>query len=188
MKSEMVDKTILKGSIKKNEKACKNLYEQSIPYVYSTVKRYIWDEESIMDVVQDIYINVFRNLEQFDSSRGDFKRRIRKIAINQSLMQIRNNEKSASVITLGSNERIEPFDEMHVDDLSREEIDNILSEMPKGYKTIFLLIVIDNFSHEEVSEMLNISKETSRSQLSRAKKWLQKYFVSDNNIKVDGIF
>ena len=67
-------------------------------------------------------------------------------------------------------------------------VDNILSEMPKGYKTIFLLIVIDNFSHEEVSEMLNISKETSRSQLSRAKKWLQKYFVSDNNIKVDGIF
>jgi len=57
--------------------------------------------------------------------------------------------------------------------LSKEEIMAYLQKMPDGYRQIFMLVVMDGYSHKEVAELLTISAETSRSQLSRAKKWLK---------------
>lgn len=65
--------------------------------------------------------------------------------------------------------------------LSKEEIMLYLESMPEGYKQIFMLVIIDEYSHKEVSELLNISPETSRSQLHRAKKWLREN-LSNNNL------
>ena len=50
----------------------------------------------------------------------------------------------------------------------------MLSKMPAGYKTIFMLSVIDDYSHVEIAKLLDISPETSRSQLHRSMKWIKK--------------
>lgn len=57
--------------------------------------------------------------------------------------------------------------------LTQEEIMVYLQNMPEGYRQIFMLVIMDDYSHQEVADMLGISAETSRSQLSRAKKWLR---------------
>jgi len=184
----LVSSAIIKSSIKRDEKACRQLYEQSIAYVFSIVQLYIRNVEIRKDVVQEVYANTFRKLHQFDEYKGSFKLWIRKITVNQCLMYLRKEEKSTPIVSLGFKEETIIATEVDMHQLSRRDIEKMLSKMPSGYRTIFLLVTMDGYSHEEVSELLNISKETSRSQLSRARTWMRKYFFSMEKIRKDGIF
>jgi RNA polymerase sigma-70 factor (ECF subfamily) len=73
-------------------------------------------------------------------------------------------------------------------ELTKEDILELLIDMPQGYKIVFLLSAMDGFSHVEISEKLNITPETSRSQFFRAKKWLVKKFNNSTLIQSYGIF
>ena len=51
--------------------------------------------------------------------------------------------------------------------------------MPVGFKTVFNLYVLEDFSHQEIAKMLGISEGTSRSQLNRARLWLQERITEE---------
>lgn len=70
-----------------------------------------------------------------------------------------------------------------MNEFSKKELAQHLSAMPEGYKQIFMLVVIDDYTHQEAARMLDISPQTSRSQLSRAKKWLRDN-LSNNDLKI----
>ena len=74
-------------------------------------------------------------------------------------------------------------DSMNLHNLSDKEIEEFLKDMPEGYRQVFMLVVMDGYSHKEVGELLNISTVSSRSQLSRAKKWLQEN-LNRNKLKL----
>jgi RNA polymerase sigma-70 factor (ECF subfamily) len=50
---------------------------------------------------------------------------------------------------------------------------NLINELPPGYKTIFNLFAIEEYTHKEIAEALGIAESTSRSQLTKARKILQ---------------
>ena len=52
-----------------------------------------------------------------------------------------------------------------------------LQQLPAGYKQIFNLYVFEKYKHREIAEMLNISVNTSKSQLSKARTYLQKILI-----------
>ena len=58
--------------------------------------------------------------------------------------------------------------------LSNEELLILINKLPTGYRIVFNLYVIDGYSHSEIGEMLGVSENTSKSQLSRAKELLRK--------------
>ncbi|MCP3932033.1 MAG: RNA polymerase subunit sigma-24, partial [Bacteroidetes bacterium] len=45
-------------------------------------------------------------------------------------------------------------------------------KMPVGYRTVFNLYAIDEYSHSEIAEILNVSRNTSKSQLLKARKYI----------------
>ena len=57
--------------------------------------------------------------------------------------------------------------------LGYKELMALITELPTGFRTVFNLYVIEGYSHKEIGEMLGISETTSRTQLSRARNWLQ---------------
>ena len=65
-------------------------------------------------------------------------------------------------------------EESIVDKLSKEELIKLIQELPNGYRTVFNLNVIEGYTHKEIGKMLNISDNTSKSQLTRARSILQK--------------
>jgi RNA polymerase sigma-70 factor (ECF subfamily) len=65
------------------------------------------------------------------------------------------------------------FDAME-DHLQTEDLMQMISELPVGYRTVFNLYAIEGYSHKEIAEQLNINENTSKSQLSRARVHLQK--------------
>lgn len=59
--------------------------------------------------------------------------------------------------------------------LSAKELIALIQKLPDGYRTVFNLYTIEGYSHKEIAEQLQVSINTSKSQLSKAKKMLRRW-------------
>lgn len=175
----MVESTVIKSAIKRERGAFKIIYESCSPYVYAVVRRYIPDANEHKDVMQETFARVFLSIHNFDESKGDFKPWLRRIAINQCMQHFRKNKKQAAVVQL--NMAAEPQEDLETQltGLTKQDIEHLLSNMPEGYRQVFMLVAMDGYTHKEVAELLDISPETSRSQFLRARNWLKKNLINN---------
>jgi len=150
------------------------IYERCAPYVYSVVKSYIFEEAYRRDAMQEVFAQVFSSLNRYNSKKGNFKPWISQIAVNQCISILRKSKKFKFLVSLPVEKEFIIYDDLDLDAMSRKEVKDLLENMPLGYRTVFLLSVIDEYSHKEIGQMLSISESTSRSQLSRAISWLRK--------------
>lgn len=184
----MIDNALIKSCKEGSRTAHRQVYTACVPYVYSVVKRYIYNHEDTKDIIQEIFANVFTKIDSYDSDKGTWNTWLRKITVNQCLLHLRKYKK----LTLLN--PIEESPEQYIDEsevlnhLNRKDIDKMLSNMPSGYKIVFMLNVIDGYNHTEISETLGITKVTSRSQLNRAKKWLKNQISKDHKYQAYGLF
>lgn len=169
----MVSQQIIKQCIGNDRQAQASLYNTCAPYVYTVVKSYISDEDYIKDTMQESFAGVFKSLDKYDEQRGKFKSWIAQITIRKCIDHLKSNKKIVFSSPLEVVESFSDNDFEYLDQLSKNDISHLLRDMPSGYKTIFMLSIIDEYPHTEIAIMLDISKETSRSQLHRALKWIK---------------
>ncbi len=169
----MISQETIQKCKHKEHRAFKTCYEACAPYVYTIVKSYIYEAEFRKDVMQEVFAQIFISIDKYDPKKGKFKSWISQIAIYKCIGVLRKR-KTLNLFV--------PLEDAHVDisqetfklnELTKKEIESLLVNMPDGYRTIFLLSVIDDYKHKEIGEMLQISPETSRSQLSRAIRWIK---------------
>lgn len=177
----MVEPSVIKSAVKREKGAFKVIYESCAPYAYAIVRRYISNTNDHKDILQEAFARIFLSLQTFDASKGDFKPWLRRIIINQCMQHLRKNQKNAVIISL-NNTNEEPNEdlELQLTRLSKSDIEGLLSQMPEGYRQVFMLAAIDDYTHKEIGELLDISPETCRSQYFRARKWLKKHLVSND--------
>ena len=145
----------------------------------SVVYRYLHDFDSSQEVVQEGFIKIFDNLHVFDF-KGSFEGWIRRIMTNQAIDYIRKSKRMAK-LTENENDfkqeesysMIEEEDTL-LKDLKYEQALEAISELSPAYRTVFNLFAIENYTHREIAEMLNISEGTSKSNYAKAKINLQK--------------
>ena len=179
----MVDQAVI-NSVKKGDKsAFKKMYESCIRYVYVIVNRYVSNESDYQDVIQEIFARTFLSIDSFDENKGEFKFWLRRLTINQCIQHYHKQAASIKIIPIDSATRMQSKLKDETSTLSKDEILQYLKRMPEGYKQVFMLVVIDEYSHQDVGELLNITPETSRSQLHRAKNWIREN-LSNNNLKL----
>lgn len=123
------------------------------------------------DILQDAFIKIFQNLEKFER-KGSFEGWMRRITVNTALKNYKKSSYQKEKIGL------EDYQEGALDpdvlaSLGEEEILNVIAELPKGYRIVFNLYVIEGFSHREIAEQLGIQESTSRSQLVKARNMLK---------------
>lgn len=180
--SKVVDQALINLVKERNQRAFKELYESCIRYVYSIVKRYVSNESDHQDVIQEIFARVFLSIDSFDENKGEFKFWLRRLTINQCIQHFHKQTAFADIDPLETAANVESTLTEKIDTLSKHDIMVFLTRMPEGYRQVFMMVVIDDYSHQEVGKMLSISPETSRSQLHRAKKWIREN-LSDNSLK-----
>lgn len=118
------------------------------------------------------FFKVFTNLKSF-KAEGSFEGWIRRIMVNQCLSQLRKEKK----LNFDDTSEIEnSIRHVSYQETSFEvaEIQKFIDALPNGYKTVFVLHVIEGYKHSEISELLKISESTSKTQLFKARKQLQK--------------
>ena len=176
-----IDPDTINKCIKGDRNASKYLYDMYAPYIYSIIKNYLSDKEDQKDCMQEVFAHIYTGLHRYDSIKGEFKNWCAKITVNQSIKYI-NKKNFLHVSHPQSTD--EPTDSdliKELDSLSLKDVSNMLTMMPVGYRTIFLLSVIDEYTHKEIATMLDISVETSRSQLFRAIRWIKNNVINEIN-------
>lgn len=116
------------------------------------------------------FTKVFNNIEDY-ASEGSFEGWMRTIMVRESLNHIRYRKNL--FVEADEEEWTEPQHEPLESHESTKALLQLIDELPIGYRTVFNLFAIEGYGHREISEMLDIDENTSRSQLSRARKQLQ---------------
>ena len=167
----ITEEELIAGCRKGQPKAQRDLYERLSPKMLGVCLRYIKDGEEAEHVMIGGIVKAFEKLDQF-KGEGSFEGWVRRIMVNDCLMYIRKNRNMSLELDIDSYQDSVDFDAMdhslHANDLMK-----LIHELPIGYRTVFNLYAIEGYSHAEISKMLSINENTSKSQLSRARKWLQ---------------
>jgi RNA polymerase sigma-70 factor (ECF subfamily) len=173
-------KGIIEGCIENNRKSQEQLFKLFYGKMFAVCLRYHKDRDDAQEVLQQGFIKVFDKLEAFDYT-GSFEGWMRKIFSNLSIDVIRKSKKNPVF-----KEKDEDFiDEDSTMEFEKEEELNSLSfnaslameaidALSPAYKTVFNLYVIEEYTHKEIGELLNISEGTSKSNLAKAKMNLRK--------------
>ena len=165
MKEHLVH--IVEQCKKDDPKAQKELYEMYAPLFMSIALRYMKNKESAEDVLVMGFYKIFSKIDKY-KGEGSFEGWMKRIIVNEALMQIRKHNNLYMTLELKDVDRVE--EASVVDDLAYDDLLNLLNELPPGYRTIFNMYVIEGYKHREIADLLEISINTSKSQLILAKK------------------
>jgi RNA polymerase sigma-70 factor (ECF subfamily) len=170
----MNENEIIKGCLKNDRASQKALYEQYYSKMLGVCLRYAKDRDNAKDILHEAFLKVFNNLKNFNGS-GSFEGWIRRIMVNTSIDYLRKNKQNYLIVsTVYANEKASAAtEEIEEDDLllniDKEDILKAVQDLTPAYRTVFNLYVIEEFTHKEIAEMLDISEGTSKSNLSKAK-------------------
>ena len=167
----MDEKKLIQACLNEEEAAQKLLYDTYSPKMYFVCLRYARHDLEAQDMLQDGFIKVFDNLTSFKSN-GSFEGWIRRIMVNTSLNYCRKSSFKQENIGI-EDYQDKVVDPKAISALSEQELLNIIQQLPDGYRMVFNLYVIEGYSHKEIAELLEFTESTSRSQLAKAKKWIQ---------------
>ena len=174
----MNSKQIIEKCSKGNQKAQKAFYYQYIDLLYSTINRYVKDSATVDDLLFQAMMKIFTKLEDFTYiNEKALVGWLKKIAVNEALMHLR-----ADFRTLYKIEEISEIDSnnlVEADDLNEKDILETIEKLPAGYRTVFLLHVVEGYSHKEIAVQLGIAEGTSRSQFFKARSLLQQKLKKD---------
>ena len=136
--------------------------------------RYASDTQEAQDIVQDGFIKVFNSIEGFHHD-GSLEGWIKRIMINTALDAYRKNKKRQNDVELDSDRVLEVGGEDGiVEEMSASYLMSLVQKMPEGYRIVFNMFAVEGYSHKEIADTLGISVNTSKSQYSRARIFLQK--------------
>ena len=141
--------------------------------------RYAKNIAEAEDILQESFVKVFSKISKYDfNTVNSFSAWIKRIVVNTALTYIRDNkkhnifssidDKNFDTLTYSSDENIVEYP------ISQEDILKIIQELPLGYKLVFNLYVFEKYKHQDIAIELNISVNTSKTQLFKARKLLQK--------------
>ncbi len=176
------DSELIKGCMKGDRKAQNQLYQKYKANLFGVCLRYSNSRVEAEDMLQEGFIKIFSDLYQYKPI-GPLGGWMRRVVINVALQHIRKNKKFR---IFENHEQVvaayEP--DLEIFKNNREEaILKMVQKLPDGYRIIFNLFVIEEFSHREIAEKLGISVSTSKSQYSRARAALRS--MLEKNIKTE---
>jgi RNA polymerase sigma factor (sigma-70 family) len=167
-----------------NASAKEWLYKEYAPLLLGVCRRYINNRMLAEDVVHESFITIYEklpDLKQESSVEGWMK----KIVVNNSLKFIKNQKHFIDIDEVNESdiEVSSPEEDLKIKDqllqlyILQETMLSVIDSLPVGFRTVFNLYVFEKYNHNEIALELGISAGTSRSQLQRARKMIQKKLV-----------
>lgn len=174
MKEETV---LIKDVLQNRSKAVEMLYDRYAPSLLSLCYRYAGNMQDAEDILHEGFIKVLKNLPGFKPRQEySLEAWMKRIMTNTALNFLRDHAKERVLIDMDAvNGKIQPpaedengNDFKHIP-VTQEQILELIAALPAGYRTVFNLYVFEEYSHKEISEKLNCTENTSKSQLSKAR-------------------
>ncbi|NOJ75431.1 RNA polymerase sigma factor [Empedobacter stercoris] len=162
---------LIKQCQEQNRKAQEEIYLEFSPVLFSICLRYAESYEDAQDIFQEGFIHIFNKVNQF-KFEGSFEGWMKRIMVNLNLEKLKKKntlpfeDYEKLIITQDDDEDIE-------DNFDYQQLLEVVHNLPPQYRQVFNLYVFEEFTHQEIAEMLNISVGNSKSNLSRARNLLK---------------
>jgi|TARA_R110001583_G_scaffold37248_1_gene121711 RNA polymerase sigma factor (sigma-70 family) len=157
---------LIKNCINKNAQAQSQLYKQFASKLFSLCLKYSKNYAEAEDNLHDAFITIYNKIDQYNN-KGSFEGWLKRIAINTALQRYREDVGVYDIVNEGNIEDVSV--DINDDNVSIDFLLKIIQELPDRYRLVFNLYVLDGYSHVEISELINISTGTSKSNLARAR-------------------
>ncbi len=167
------DKSLIEKLKRNDRKAQEAFYKFFAPRMYGVCLRFAVDSVEAEDILQEGFIRVFRYVKDY-RGEGSFDGWVRRTIVNTAINHYKRRIKRSFTKPIEHAGIAAGFNANIVEQMTANEILEVIKELPDGYRTVFNLNAIEGYTHKEIGEMLGISENTSKSQLSRARASLQK--------------
>ncbi len=188
-----VSRHLIKKLKKADKSAFKELFDNYAGIIKVLAYRYLKSWSAADDIVQETFIIVFERIDQY-SGKGAFEGWLKRIAVNICLTQLKSHnkiffeeiderslsKKNEEILIEESN--MESVIKNH--EFTQDEILEVVADLPYGFRVVFSMYVLEKYKHKEIAEKLGISQSTSKTQLLRARKLIQKklYFLAKQKL------
>ena len=172
----IVEESILEGCIEGKREAQYELYKKFASSMLSLCFRYSKNKAEAEDFLQEGFLKVFQKIRSY-RKEGSLEGWIKRIMINNALNHIKKNRKIPfhEDIDLINERQIVNLEEVEgtLDPVPESVLQEMIHSLPEGYRIVFTLYVVENFSHKEIAVELNITESTSKTQLLKARRYLR---------------
>ena len=177
----MFDLQLIESCRKGDRASQKAIYDRLASRMFPICIRYAGDRESAQDILQDGFITLFTKLDDYKGD-GSFEGWARRIFVTTALMYLRKKDVLKMSDDLDLARGLKADTVTQTQNLGYKELMELIMTLPPGFRTVFNLYALEGYSHKEIGEMLGISETTSRTQLSRARIWLQNKIKERENV------
>jgi len=171
-KSGATDLELAQRSAQGDREAFEDLYHRHFRRVYALCLRMLGNPSTAEDLTQEVFIHLFNKIGSF---RGEsaFTTWLHRMTVNHVLMYFRKSSTRSELLTIEGETPIQIVrgteNENRMPIVDRIALEKAISELPPGYRSVFILHDVEGYEHEEIGRMLNCSTGTSKSQLHKAR-------------------
>lgn len=170
--ADISEQKIVQSCIDGDRQAQRKLFELLAPKMLSVCLRYVGDRSVAEDLLQDAFVTLYTKLDSY-KGEGSFEGWARRIFVTTCLMYLRKKDALKMSEELESAIGVSASTPSAMENIGYKELMALILQLPPGFRSVFNMYVIEGYSHKEISQALGISEVTSRTQLSRARLWLQ---------------
>ena len=169
----------IEGCRRNNRESQKKMYTSFYGFAMSICFKYTNKKEDAVEIINDGFLKIFKTICQYEASFADrsssFTGWLKKIMINTAIDRFRRDKNLQLIHDLNAEGDEARYDgEDVIGKLSHDEIMKAVQNLTAGYRVVFNLYVLDGMTHKEIGDFLNIAEGTSKSNLAKARKILQK--------------
>jgi len=172
---------LLRGCLENDRRAQKQLYRIYFKAMFQICLSYSGDRVEAKDILQEAFIKVFTNLENFNT-KNSLEGWIRRIVTNTAIDYFRKRKRLVFQDEFPDEPDEEERGSFTFQDLTDDIVLHYIKQLPDGSRVVFNLFAVEGLPHKKIAEKLNITEGTSKSQYKRArnllKNWLNEYILS----------
>ncbi len=183
-KNEVDDVQLARACANGDSRAQAYLYEHYSRQMMALCLRYAKDQDEAADLFQDGFIKVFRKIDRYNG-KGPLGAWIRRTIVNNALDHIRKLKREQRNVSLFEVEykmdhdtEIQPMEE-DSPVLTADKLTELIAKMPTGYRTVFNLYAVEEYTHKEIAEQLGITESTSKTQYRKAKAFMRNLITTE---------
>lgn len=166
---------------------CQNRLPQAQTALYNLYKgrllgicrRYTRTLAEAEDIFQDAFVKIFLKIDSIQKTES-LPAWVKSVVINTATDHYRKSLKDSILTPIEGLEISDDEAEIDFETIGHDQLLEIITQMPTGYRLAINLYFIDGYKHHEIAEQLGISVNTSKSQLFHAKAWLKEKILSCN--------
>lgn len=175
-----IHREIIELSKAGNSKAQYQLYQLYAKAMFNICYRMMNNREEAEDMLQESFSEAFLSLGtfRFDSAFGAW---LKRITVNKCINALKKRKADLIPVENLPEQAGKDESDANIPGLSIEQVQNAMEQLPEGYRVVFSLYLLEGYDHVEISQIMGISKATSKSQYSRARQRIKEIIINQQH-------